>query len=126
MKTDASEYALAGTEACDPNMFYLKIVYTTMDASSRTERTPKFQRRRLSDVGLVPQGNCGSCGQDSGMSPESRFKTVTEWHRRVIDDDSKMRFGATQTNPRHRQQLQTRCITDIHITKRVSRSRYRE
>jgi hypothetical protein len=27
MKTDASEYALAGTEACDPNMFYLKIVY---------------------------------------------------------------------------------------------------
>jgi hypothetical protein len=40
--------------------------------------------------------------------PNLRFKTVTEWHRCAIDDDSKMRFGATQTNPRHRQQLQTR------------------
>jgi hypothetical protein len=37
MKTDASEYALAGTEACDPNMFYLKIVYMTMDFKQDTE-----------------------------------------------------------------------------------------
>jgi hypothetical protein len=38
----------------------------------------------------------------------------------AIDDDSKMRFGATQTNPRHGQQLQTRVYGHAHYEKGVS------
>jgi hypothetical protein len=46
--------------------------------------------------------------QDSGMSPESPFQNGYGMASACAIDDVKMRFGATQTNPRHRQQLQTR------------------
>jgi hypothetical protein len=77
------------------------------DVSNKIENA----RARASYLtGLVPQGNCGEdVAKIAACHPNLRFKNGYGMASAcAIDDDSKMRFGATQTNPRHRQQLQTR------------------
>jgi hypothetical protein len=49
MKTDASEYALVGTEACDPNLFYSENPMMT-DVSNKIENA---RARALEAISLL-------------------------------------------------------------------------
>lgn len=110
MKTDASEYALVGTEACDPNMFYSENRLHDDGCFKQDRDRQSSSVGNYLTAGLVPQGNCGEdVAKIAACHPNLRFKNGYGMASAcAIDDDSKMRFGATQTNPRHRQQLQTR------------------
>jgi hypothetical protein len=113
MKTDAAEYAPVATEACDPNLFY---------SENRLHDDGCFKQdrdRQSAGVGayltegLVPQGQCGAdVARIAACHPNLRFRNgVGMASPCAIDDDSKARYGALQTNPKHRQQLQPRVYT---------------
>jgi hypothetical protein len=106
----AAEFASAGTEACDPNLFY---------SENRLHDDGCFKQdreRQSSDVGayltqgLVPQTGCGAeVARVAACHPNLRFRNGYGFSSPcAIDDDSKARLGAAYTNPRHRQQLQSR------------------
>jgi hypothetical protein len=101
------EYALVGTEACDPNLFYSENRLHDDGCFKQDRERQSSSVGSYLTAGLVPQGNCGEDVAKIACTPifdSKRFGCIGVCDRRRC----KMRFGATQTNPRHRQQLQTR------------------
>lgn len=110
MKVDASEYAPAGKEACNPDLFYSE---NRLHDDGCFKQDRDRQSTSVGDYltsGRVRNGNCGEdVAELAACHPNLRFRNgYGPAAACAIDEDSQLRYGQKYTNPRHRQQLQSR------------------